>query len=287
MTDYLLRAITKDKHIRVHAVNARETVQTAVDLHYLSTTNSVIMGRLIICGLLMSVNLKNKTDLITLRIDGNGPVGSVVVTATGDNTIKGYINNPQLELTKNAKGFAVAEAIGKGTLSVIKSTANNQNYHSQIELVSSEIGEDLCHYYQQSEQIDTMVNLGIMLEKDAMIKNACGILVQCMPETPVYILETLNENIQVFPNLSDMVDMGYSLEQIIEQFIFKNMPIDFLEQKSISYFCNCNKDRFLNGIRLLGKDEIQSLIDSDETITAECHFCNKKYSFMKTDFENL
>ncbi|MCL2064107.1 MAG: Hsp33 family molecular chaperone HslO [Candidatus Cloacimonetes bacterium] len=287
MPDFLIRGITKDKFIRFFAVNAFSAVQTAIDLHYLSITNSVILGRLLISGLLMSANLKNPKDLLTLRIDGDGPVGSVLVTATGENTIKGYVQNPQIELPKTEKGFAVSEAIGKGTLSVIMSLADSPPYVSQIELVSGEIGEDLCYYYYQSEQIDTMVNLGVLIDSNARIKQAGGILVQCMPETPIEILESLNKNISKFPNLSDIMDMGHSLDFILEKYIFNNIPIEILEEKQIAYFCNCDRKRFYNGIKLLGQDEIQSMIDSNETIFAECHFCNKKYEFTIDDLKNI
>ena len=279
MTDYLFRGLTKDKHIRFFAVNAMNTVQTAIDLHYLSITNSVALGRLLIGGLLMSANLKNPKDLLTLRIDGDGPIGALIVTATGSNTIKGYVQNPQIELAKNDRGFAIAEAIGNGTLSVIRSMEGSPPYNSQIELVSGEIGEDLSYYYHQSEQIDTMVNLGILIETDAKIKQAGGILVQCLPNAPIDVLSRLNDNINSFPNLSDFLDMGYSLEYICQKHIFKDIPIEIFEQKPVSYLCNCSRERFYDGIKMLGQSEINDMINGNETITAECHFCDKKYEF--------
>ena len=312
MKDYLLRGMTKDKSIRFFAVNAMETVQTAIDMHYLSITNSVVLGRLLISGLLLSASLKNSKDLLTLRVDGDGPIGSVLVTAKGDNTIKGYVQNPQVELPKTQKGFAISDAIGKGFLTVIKSIGDSPPYNSQVELVTSEIGEDICHYFQQSEQIDTMLNLGILIEPDARLKQAGGILVQCMPlqifdeelqvtsyklqeNSPLHPpthsswggqLERLNDNISKFPNLSDFMDMGHTLEHILENHIFKGIPIEIKQKSPVAYLCNCDRERFLNGIKLLGKAEIQNMIDENKPITAECHFCDKTYEFSIDELKN-
>jgi len=281
MSDYAVRGITHDGYVRFFGVNAPETVQKAIDLHYLSIINSVVMGRLLLSGLLIGAGLKNEDDLLTIRIDGDGPSGVVLVTTTGKGTIKGYVENPQIELRMTDKGFAVAEAVGSGTLSVIRSIGDNPAYTGQIELVSGEIGDDLSYYFKQSEQIDTIVNLGILVSPQAKIIQAGGILVQCMPDTPDELLEILDKNAQKFPNLSDIMDMGYSVEQMLTQFIFKEIPIQFLDKNDVCYKCDCNMERFLNGIKLLGKEEIQEIINSDEPLMAECHFCGLKYEFDK------
>jgi len=271
--------MTKDLHVRFFGVNARDTVQTAVDIHYLSITSSVALGRLLIGGLLMSAGMKNENDMLTLRVDGDGALGTLLVTATGGNAIKGYVQNPAVELPMNEKGFAVAEAIGSGSLSVIKSLGEGQPYIGQIELATGEIGDDLSYYYQQSEQIDTVVNLGILIDNDALIMQAGGILVQCMPDTPDDLIAALNENVSRFPNLSDFMDMGHSLEEILENYIFKGIPIDIYEKKPVMYHCNCDRERFYAGIKMLGKKEILELINENEEVAAECHFCNRRYSF--------
>jgi len=275
MSDKMIRGMTSDGYVRFFAVTSHETVQTAIDVHNLSTVNSVVMGRLIIGGLLMGECLKNPEDLLTLRIDGDGPIGVVLVTATGRGTIKGYVECPQVELTLNERGFAVAEAVGSGSLTVIKSISGRPPYSGQVELVSSEIGLDIANYFFQSEQIDTIINIGILLNPDTTIKQAGGFLIQCMPDTPDELLLQLQKNNESFPNLSDFMDMGHSLVDILEKYIFKGIPIKITDSHPVSYQCNCDKQRFLDGIKLLGKEEIQSLIDSDESISAECHFCDK------------
>jgi molecular chaperone Hsp33 len=284
--------MTKDRHIRFFVVEAKDTVQEAIDIHHLSITSSVALGRLLIGGLLMGANMKNDDDILTLRIDGDGHLGTLLVTAvhkasdvdeemseTGTICIKGYVQNPKVELPMSDKGFAVAEAIGKGTLSVIKQLGDSQPYMGQIELVSSEIGEDISYYYQQSEQIDTVVNLGILIDKNAVIMQAGGILIQCMPDTPDDLIALINDNVRRFPNLSDCMDIGFHLEEILEKNIFKGIPIEIFEHKLVKYHCGCDREKFYTGIKMLGEKEIQELIDDGEEVFAECHFCDKRYGF--------
>jgi len=285
LSDYVLKGITHDQQIIIYAVEAKKTVQTAIDLHYLSITAAVTLGRLLISGLLMSAGLKHEEDLLTLRIDGDGPLGTVVVTATGANTVRGYIKNPQTELAKNEKGIAVAEAIGKGFLSVIRSIGEQHPYTGQVELISGEIGEDLCYYYHQSEQLETVINLGLLIEKDAQIRQAGGFLLQVLPGASAKVLEEIKDHLRLFPNLSDYMDMGFSIETILAQNILPGISHTILEVKPVSYRCNCNRERFLRSIKLLSPDEIQALRENQEPITAECHFCNQKFVFQSDEFE--
>jgi molecular chaperone Hsp33 len=285
--DKIYRGISADKHIRFFAVDAGVTVQTAVDIHYLSILSSVALGRLLISGLLMGATLKNPDDLLTIRVDGDGPLGTLLVSVTGRGTIKGYVQYPQTELAKSDKGIPVAEGIGRGTLSVIKSMKDQPPYSSQIDLATSEIGEDISYYYLQSEQIETMLNLGILISPEAQILQAGGVLIQCMPETPVEIKNTIIQNAERFPNLSDFMDMGHSICDIVQKHIFQDIPIEILQESAVSYFCGCHIQRFYDGIKLLGNAEIQSLIGSEESITAQCHFCDKKYTFSKEELQSM
>ena len=279
INDYLIRGITKDKHLRFFGVYALETLSTAIDFHYLSITNSVALGRLLISGLLMGATLKNQEDKLTLRIDGDGPLGTLLITTCGNNTIKGYVQNPQVELPMNEKGFAIAEGIGNGYLNVIKSFPDSPPYNSQTELITSEIGDDISHYYNLSEQIDTVLNLGLLINKDASVRQAGGFLIQCLPDTPLSVIEKLKANIDKFPNLSDFMDMGHSIDYILEKHIFASIPIEILDQKPVKYHCDCDRDKFFRGIMLLEKKEIQEMIEANEPIEAHCYFCNKKYKF--------
>lgn len=288
MNDYLIRGITKNKYIRFFAVNAKNTVDEAIKIHHLSFTNAILLGRTLIAGLLISNDLKNRDDLLTLRFDGDGSSGSIIVTATGEKTVKGYIQHPENELTKNTDGtISLRNAVGNGILHVIKSIGDQKPYIGQTEIVSGEIAEDIAYYYMQSEQIPTAIQLGVLIDNDACVKQAGGFFIQLLPNTPDDVIDMLEKNIKSFPNFSDMLDMNYSIETLLEKFILKNFDIEILEKNNVRYQCNCSRERFYNGIVLLGKNEIEHLIEENESINAECHFCNKSYTFDKDDLISM
>jgi len=286
--DYLIRGITKDKCIRFFAVRANEVVNEAIKIHKLSYTNSIILGRTLIAGLLMSKDLKNKNDLLTIKFAGDGPAGDFLVTATGDNTIKGYTNNPSYEIDLDkTKVFKASDAVGKGVLNIIRSIGDSKPYIGQTNIISGEIAEDIAYYYSQSEQIPTAIQLGVLMNDDATVKQAGGFLVQLMPNTPEHIIDKLEDNIKKLPNFSDLLDMDYSIEELINNFVLKGFLTEITENHGVKYECNCSRERFSKGLSLLGKDEIAQLIEDNETINAECHFCNKSYSFSIEDLKSI
>lgn len=288
MSDYIIRGITKDKHIRFFAVKASSLVEDAIRMHELSYSNSVILGRTLIAALLMGNDLKNENDLLTIRIEGDGPCGPIVVTSTGKNTVKGYVANPQIEVTEDPNySSAISRAIGKGIISIIKSINNQNPYIGQTEIISGEIAEDIAYYFMQSEQIPTAIQLGVMINPDYSVRHAGGFLIQLMPDTPEIVIEKLEKAIQSFPNFTDMMDMNHSVEDLIKKFILKDFEPEITETKEVSYACNCSRDRFYEGIKLLGENEIMDLSKEHETITAECHFCNKKYEFTIEDLNQM
>ncbi len=288
MKDYLIRGITTDKHIRFFAIKATELVNEAIQLHNLSVTNAVLLGRTLIAALLMGDDLKNDNDLLTIRIEGNGPSGVILVTATGKNTVKGYVSNPQSEFIPDKTDKSkISQAIGEGIISVIKSINDQAPYIGQTEIVSGEIAEDIAYYFMQSEQIPTAIQLGVMLNPDCTVKHAGGFLIQLLPNTPELVIDKLEKSINSFPNFTDLMDMNYSIEQLMEKVLLKSFEIDIKENHLVSYACNCSRERFYNGIKLLGIDEINALAIDKESISAVCHFCNKKYEFFIDDLNNM
>jgi molecular chaperone Hsp33 len=288
MEDYIIRGITNDSYIRFFAIKANNLVQDAVNIHKLSVTNTFVLGRTIIAALLMNNDLKNDDDILTLRFQGDGSSGAIVVTSTGRFTVKGYIEHPSNEVPPKDDGtIDISSAVGSGIINVIKSIGNNKPYIGQTEIVSGSIAKDIAYYYMQSEQIPTAIELGVLVNSDHSIRQAGGFLIQLMPDTPEHIIEKLEKNLQAFPNFSDMLDMNYSLDDLMNKFILKDFGIIVNEQHKVAYSCNCSEERFANGLKLLGLDELNNLIDENENITAECHFCNKKYTFKIDDLISL
>lgn len=289
MKDKIIRGITKNKHIRFFAVNSTETVREAVKLHNLSITNSVLLGRLLSAALMLGMDLKSEQDSLTIKIDGDGPVGKALVTTNRQGEVKGYVNNPQLELALDAetKSIDVARAVGKGTLTIIKDLGMKNPYTGQVELKYGTIAKDLTYYFAASEQIPSSVGLGVLIEPDGSVRQAGGFIVQLMPETSDEVISQLEENLVKFPNLTDMMDLGFSIEKIIKEFILKGFQPEFLEEIEAKYKCNCSYHKFKKGLKLLSKEELQEAIDTNETLTVHCHFCNKDYKYGKVRIEKI
>jgi len=289
LKDKIIRGITKNKFIRFFAVNSTETVKEAVKLHNLSITNSVLFGRLLSGALMLGMDLKSEQDALTIKIDGDGPVGKAIVTANKKGEVKGYVNNPQLELSLNneTQSIDVAKAVGKGTLTIIKDLGLKNPYMGQVELKYGTIAKDLTYYFAVSEQVPSSVGLGVLIEPDGSIRQAGGFIVQLMPNTPEEVISQLEENLAKFPNLTDVMDMGLPIEKIMTDFILKGFNPEFLEEIEAKYKCNCSYRKFEKGLKLLSKEELQEAIDTNETLTVHCHFCNKDYNYGKDKIEKI
>ena len=287
--DRIIRGITLDKSIRFFAIDATKTVQEAVAIHHLSMTNSVIMGRMISATLMMAADMKSDKNVITLKIDGDGPAGVAIVTAHKNGNVKGYMKYPEVEIPLNdhTKTFDIQNAIGKGTLTIIKDLGMKSPYIGQIELKYSTIAKDLTYYFAKSEQIPSSVGLGVLVMPDGTIRQAGGFIIQVLPETSEDVISKIEENLAKFPNLTDMMDMEYSIEDIISKFILKGLEPEIKETSSVRYKCDCSREKFELGIKLLSKKELQEAIDTNETLTIHCHFCNTDYDFDKKKIEKI
>lgn len=287
--DRIIRGITLDKSIRFFAIDATETVQDAVTIHNLSMTNSVIMGRMIGATLMMAADLKSDKNMITLKIDGDGPAGVAIVTARKNGNVKGYAKYPEVEIPLNeqTKTFDIQNTIGNGTLTVIKDLGLKHPYIGQIELKYGTIAKDLTYYFAKSEQIPSSVGLGVLVMPDGTIKKAGGFIIQVLPETKEDVISKIEKNLSKFPNLTDMMDMGHSIEDVISMFILKGLEPEVKETAPVKYQCDCTKEKFELGIKLLSKKELQEAIDTNETLTIHCHFCNTDYNFDKKKIEKI
>ena len=289
MNDKLIKGITKDGYVRFFAVNSTNTMKTAAEIHKLSLINKIIFGRLINATLLMSADLKNKTDQISLVLETDGTINKAVTVAYYNGDIKGYIANPKKELPPDEKtgGFNIKKALGSGYIKIIKELGLKSPYIGIVELKYGEIGEDITYYFAQSEQIPTALSVGVLLGKEGKIMQSGGFMIQLMPDTPEEIALKIENSLKKLPNFTDLMDMGYSIEKIVTEIILKDFAIETITEKEIRYHCNCSKDKFSQGIKLLGKDELEKAIENNETLKAVCHFCNKEYQFPPTDLKKI
>ncbi len=278
--DTLVRGTAKG--LTFLAVDSTKTVRDAQRMHNLSITASVALGRLLTAGLLLGAQMKSSKNKLTLKINGDGQLGHIIVVATQDGKVKGTISNPTQEVVSaSGKGFDIPKAIGKGTLTLIKDEGLKRPYNGCVELQTSEIAQDIAYLLMQSQQISSVVVLGVLINENAEILRAGGFIIQLLPDADEDTISRLEEKMKKFPNFTDLMDMDYSVQEIIEKFVLDDAKV--LSASAVKYECDCSAQRFKSGIMLLEKEEIEEILKEKGKIRATCQFCGKVYEFGKND----
>lgn len=287
MEDYIVRATAGDGTIRAVAAVSTNAVAKSREIHSLSPVSSVALGRTMTAVALMSTLLKGEKDSLTIQIKGDGPLGGIVVVSDGKANLRGYVYNPTVYLPLNSKGkFDVSNAIGTGYLNVIKDLGLKEPYIGYVDLVSGEIAEDLTYYFAYSEQIPSVVSLGVLVDKDESIINSGGFIIQLMPGAEEDTISFLEEKIMSLPSITKLLWENKKPEDILEM-ILGEKGLKMGERTPLNYKCNCSRERMERNIMSLGKSEILSMIQEQHGAEAQCHFCNSKYNFSEDDLYKM
>lgn len=285
--DYIIRATAADGQIRAFAATTRGLVEQARSAHNTSPVATAALGRLLTAGAMMGVMMKGEKDLLTLRIEGDGPIEGLTVTADSAGNVKGYAFNPSVMLPPNAKGkLDVGGALGVGVLSVIKDIGMKEPYVGQTILVSGEIAEDLTYYYATSEQTPSSVALGVLMNKDNTVRQARGFIIQLLPGASDEIIDKLEKKLGEMEPVTSLLDSAMTPEMILDS-IIGEFGLEILEVMPARFYCNCGKERVEKALISIGKKEIQDMIDDGKTIEVNCHFCNKNYAFTVDELKGL
>lgn len=277
MTDYIIRATAAEGQIRAFAATTRDLVEYARSAHNTSPVATAALGRLLTAGAMMGIMMKGEKDLLTLKIEGDGPIGGLTVTADSRGNVKGYAFHPEVMLPPNAKGkLDVGGALGIGVLSVIKDIGLKDPYVGQTILVTSEIAEDLTYYFATSEQTPSSVALGVLMERDNTVKQAGGFILQMMPGASEEVISALEKRLGEITSITALLDAGNTPEMILEH-ILGDFGLEILDKLPTAFSCNCSEERIEKALISVGKQELQSMIKDGKTIEVNCHFCNKHY----------
>lgn len=283
----MIGAMIKDVPVRMFAADTTELVGEAQKIHSTLPTASAAFGRTLTATALMTMLLKNENNKISVQIKCDGPIEDLLVIGNTNGEIKGDIYNPHVHIPLNQIGkLDVAGAIGKGTLTIIQDLGLKEPYVGTVELVSGEIGEDFSYYFSVSEQIPSVVALGVLVNPDGTIKKAGGYLIQLLPNHSEELIDYIEKRIGEIPTISKLLDEGHEPKEILE-LIFKDYKVTFTEKKKPVYHCDCNRDRFERGLISLGREELTAIVEEDGQAEILCHFCNKKYEFEKADLITL
>lgn len=284
----LIRALSDDGSVMACAINSTDIVAEIEKIHQTSAVVTAGLGRLATAGSMMGYMLKGENDTLTLRMNGGGATGSLIVSSNSQGNVKAFVENPVVELPLNQYGkLDVKGAVGSnGFLSVIKDMGLKEPYVGQTPIVSGEIAEDITSYYAISEQTPTVCGLGVLVNPDLSVRAAGGYLVQLLPFADEKCIDILEENIRNIPSVSSMIDDGMSPEDIINV-LLKGLSPNVLEDISTAYKCDCSRDRIQRALLSIGKKELIAMRDEDGKSEVCCHFCNKKYHFNHDDLTTL
>lgn len=287
MKDYIIRATAADGQIRAFAATTREMTEAARAAHNTSPVATAALGRLMTGAAMMGVMMKGDDDLLTIKIQCDGPIKGLTVTADSKGNVKGYVVNPGVMLPPNDKGkLDVGGALDLGVLSVIKDIGLKEPYIGQTILVSGEIAEDLTYYFATSEQTPSSVALGVLMNKENTVRQAGGFIIQLLPGASEEIIAALEQKLAGLESMTAMLDAGRTPEMILD-LILGEFGVEVSETLPVRWHCNCSKQRIEKALISVGKTELQSMIDDNETIEVNCHFCNKHYQFTVDEISQL
>lgn len=287
MSDYIIRATAAGGQIRAFAATTREMVEFARSAHNTSPVASAALGRLLTAGAMMGVMMKGEKDLLTIKIQGDGPIGGLTVTADSVGNVKGYAFNPDVMLPPNEKGkLDVGGALGVGVLSVVKDIGLKEPYVGQTILVTSEIAEDLTYYFATSEQTPSSVALGVLMNKDNTVRQAGGFILQMLPGASEEVIAGLEKKLGEITSITALLDEGKTPEMILD-YILGEFGLEITDKLPTQFACNCSKERIEKALISVGRNELQSMIEDGETIEVNCQFCNKHYAVTVDELKGL
>ncbi len=285
--DYLVKALAFDNQVRAYATRTTETVSEAQRRHQTWPTASAALGRSMTFGVMMGAMLKGDAKL-TIKVEGGGPIGAILVDSNSKGEVRGYVTNPQTHFELNAKGkLDVARAVGtEGTLTIVKDLGLKDHFSGQVPIVSGELGEDFTYYLVTSEQVPSSVGVGVLVNPDNTILASGGFIIQLLPGTSDETITLIEERLSRIDPISKLIQRGLTPEQILEEVLGEN-NVRILEKQPVAFKCQCSKERIENAVISLGAHEIQAMIDEEGQAEAQCHFCNEVYLLTREDLEQL
>ena len=285
----ILRGMTRDGSARILVINSRKMVDDMIKYHKTTPTATAALGRTLTAASMIGTMLPENGDTVTVNISGDGEAGKIIAVGNYFGNVKGYIQNPMANPPKKPNGkLDVGAAVGRGTISFIKSVGNVEPQIGTIELVSGEIAEDIATYFAKSEQIPTVLSLGVLVDVDYSCLAAGGVLIQLMPFPDESTVDLIERNAQDLVNISRYFERGMSNEEIAE-IAMRDIPYDIFDTLDVAYKCDCSRRRMEKKVKSLGEKEIFNMLNEQEaegkprSLTAVCSFCNAEYTFEEKD----
>lgn len=275
----MIRATAAEGQIRAFAVTSKELVEEARKRHNTSPIVTAALGRLMSGAVMMGSMMKGEKDLLTIRVNGDGPMRGMTVTADAAGNVKGYPFVPDVVLPANALGkLDVAGAIGAGNMSVIKDMGLKEPYIGQTALQTGEIAEDLTYYFAVSEQVPSAVGLGVLMNKENTVEQAGGFIIQLMPFAEEEVIEKLEKKVAEVTSVTSLLAQGYNPEMILQK-LLGGLGLEITENMPVRFYCGCSKERVTKALASISRAELDDIIKDGKPIEVNCDFCNTHYTF--------
>ena len=286
MGDYIVRATAAGGQVRAFAATTKGLVEEAKERHNMSPIATVALGRLLTGGAMMGAMMKNDADILTVQIKGNGPIGSMTVTANPKGEVKGFVGNPQVMLPLKDGKLDIADAVGIGVLSVIKDIGLKEPYVGDTILITSEIADDLTYYFANSEQVPSSVGLGVLMDKDNTVRQAGGFIIQLMPFVEDGVVDKLEQKLNSIDSVTSYLDRGFTPEQLLTE-ILGEFGLEIHDKMDAQFHCNCSRERVEKALISVGRKNLNEMVQDGKPIEVKCHFCNTPYTFDVEDLKNM
>lgn len=285
--DRILRATAGNGFIKMSAISAKGIVERARTIHGCTPTTTAALGRTLCAASMLGNVMKEEDASLTIRINGGGPIGSIIAVSDCEGYVRGYVTNPKVELPLKENGkLDVGGAVGtNGMVTVSRDIGLKEPYIGSTELVSGEIAEDLTAYLLESEQVPSACGLGVLVDTDMSVKSAGGFIVQLMPGAPDELIDKLEENITMMDALTTILAED-GLEAVFEQ-VLKGLEHHIVGEDEVGYRCKCSRDRVASAILGIGADELDSMVKKGENVEVSCQFCDTVYTFTPDDIAAL
>ena len=287
MGDYLVRGTAANETIRAFAVSSTEMTAKARELHYTLPVVTAALGRLLSAGAMMGSMMKGDKDKLTIQMNGDGPIGQMTVTVDSHGNVKGFPENPDIDIPLKRPGkLDVGAAVGHGIMTVSMDLGLSEPYNGQVEIQTGEIGDDLAYYFTVSEQTPSAVGLGVKIDTDSSVKVAGGFIIQVMPNAKDETISAIEQKVQGADPVTTMLENGMTPEDILEYFL-GDLDLNILEKQPVRFHCDCSKEKVARALATISKKDLDDIINDGEEIEVRCHFCNSAYKYSVDELKEI